>query len=57
MEKAEVERGFIELEASKSGFVSKYCNQLHKQLQLEIYEREIIYRIKVLSNNKQLLVL
>ena len=52
MEIAELERSITELEASKSGFLYKYCGFLSKRLQLELYEREIISRIKVLSNNK-----
>ena len=52
VEEAELERSFIELKASKNGFISSYCNLLQKRMQLEIYEREIVFRIKVLSKNK-----
>ena len=33
VEKAEVESSFIELEASKGGFLFSYCNLLQKRLQ------------------------
>ena len=52
MEIAELERSIIELEASKSGFLYKYCGLVSKRLQLELHEREIVFRIKILSNNK-----
>ena len=54
VEIAELERSFIELEASKSGFISNYCNLLHKRQQLELFEREIVFRINVLRNNKHI---
>ena len=47
-----MESSFIELEAWKEGFLFSYCNLLQKRLQLELYEREIVFRIKILSNNK-----
>ena len=52
VEVKEIERSISELEASKSGFLYKYCGLVSKRLQLELYEKEIVFRIKVLSSNK-----